>query len=83
MISDDVDDLLEAFPLAQLHPDSHRRQWFRSQWLDRKPPTGVRGEGSPWRRWFEGERYLGLAYSNGRQKAEVGSGRTNGAKLDP
>jgi hypothetical protein len=51
--------------------------------LDRKPPSGVRGEGSPWRRWFEGDRYVGEAYANGRQKAKVGSGRTNGAKLDP
>jgi hypothetical protein len=33
--------------------------------LDRKPPSGVRGEGSPWRRWFEGDRYVGLAYANG------------------
>jgi len=28
-------------------------------WLDRSPPAGVRGEGTPWRRWFEGGEYLG------------------------
>jgi hypothetical protein len=52
-------------------------------WLDRKPPAGVRGEGSPWRRWFEGDRYVGEAYANGRQAAKDSIWRTNGAKLDP
>jgi hypothetical protein len=47
------------------------------QWLDRKPPAGVRGEGSPWRRWFDGDRYVGEAYANGRQAAKDSIWRTN------
>jgi hypothetical protein len=67
---------------GQKRLDEVRRAVLRLH-LDRKPPTGVRGEGSPWRRWFEGDSYLGEAYADGRQAAKVGASSTNGGKLWP